>query len=90
MFRTVFVEVKKNIPLNSHESFVALQELHGIDLGYHHYEKCGATLMMESMSSLMHRTMIDHMMSNNLPFSMIIDGSTDSTESHLPSKSSEK
>lgn len=83
MFRTVFVEIKKNIPFNTHSSIVVLQQMHGVKMGFHHYEKCGATAMMESMSSLMHKNMINHMLSKNLPFSMIIDGSTDSTESHL-------
>lgn len=83
MFRTVFIEIKRNIPFNSHSSIVALQNINGIDMGFHLYEKCGATSMMESMSSLMHKAMINHIMSKNLPFSIIIDGSTDATESHM-------
>lgn len=54
MFRTVYIEVKKNIPFTSHSSLVSLQEMHGVNLGYHHYEKCGAIAILESMSAYMH------------------------------------
>lgn len=80
MFRTVFLEVKKNIAFDSHSSLVSLQEMHGVMMGHHHYEKCGAIAILESMSSHMHTLMIKHMISMNLPFSIILDGSTDSTE----------
>lgn len=82
MFRTVFVEIKKNIPLSIHSSLVALQELHGVNLGVHHYERSGATAIMESMSEYMHKQLVNHMYYNNLPFSIIIDGSTDITNNH--------
>lgn len=82
MFRTVFLEIKANIPFYSHNKIVELQKMHGIEMGVHHYEKCGATNMLESMSSYMHRQFINHMLSENLPFSIIIDGSTDISESH--------
>lgn len=82
MFRTVFIEIMKNIPFNTHQNKVQLQEMHGVDMGVHHYEKCGAIKMLQCMSSYMHRQLIDHMVSENLPFSIIIDGSTDISESH--------
>lgn len=82
MIRTIFVEIKRNIPFSSHSSLVALQEINGIDMGYHHYEQTSAIRITESMSAFMHKSLIYHMLSENLPFSMIIDGSTDSTESH--------
>lgn len=80
MIRTVFIELKKNIPFDTHASLVSLQELHGVKLGFHHYEKCGAISFLESMSSYMHMLFLNHMISKNLPFSIIIDGSTDSAE----------
>jgi len=83
MFRTVFVEAKKNIPFDSHSSLVQLQEINGLHMGYHHFERCGATMITESISAHMHTLLIDNMVSKNLPFSIIIDGSTDSTESHF-------
>lgn len=78
MMRTVFLEVKKNIPFDSHQSIVLLQELNGVNMGYHHREKCGAISMMESISSTMHERLLRHMLSENLPFSIIVDGSADS------------
>lgn len=80
MFRTVFLEIKKNIPFDTHSSLVSLQAMHGIKMGYHHNEKCGAIRILESKSANMHTLMMNHMLSKNLPFSIIIDGSTDSTE----------
>lgn len=82
MFRTVFVETKRNIPFDSHKSMVSLQEMNGVSMGYHHYERKGAERMVESMSGHMHRLLLSHMLSKNLPFSIIIDGSTDSQETH--------
>lgn len=80
MVRTVFVEIKKNIPFDSHNSLVSLQQMHGVNMGVHHYEKCGAISIMESISAYMHRQLIDHMISKNSPFSIIIDGSTDAQD----------
>lgn len=82
MFRTVFVAVKKNIPLSTHSSLVALQELHGIKMGFHHNNRDGATAIMSSISEYMHQQLIDYMYYNDLPFSIILDGSTDITNSH--------
>lgn len=80
MFRTVFVETKKNIPFDSHSSLVSLQKINGVEMGYHHYENNGATSIVESMSRYIHKQLITHMLSKNSPFSIIIDGSTDSQE----------
>lgn len=80
MFRTVYVEIKKNIPFDSHESIVHLQKLNGVDLGVHHFEKCGAISITESISSYMHKQLMNHIISTNSPLSIIIDGSTDSQE----------
>lgn len=80
MIRTVFVEIKKNIPFDSHSSLVSLQKMNGVYMGVHHYEKCGAISMMETISNHMHKQLINHMFSKNSPFSIILDGSTDSQE----------
>lgn len=83
MFRTVFIEIKRNIPFDSHTSLVSLQQINGINMGYHHFDRYGATKMMESMSSYMHRLLINHMLAKESPFSIIIDGSTDITDTHF-------
>lgn len=82
MFRTVFLEIKRNIPLNTHQSLVSLQELHGVPMGFHHYHRKSATEMMNSMSNYMHKQLVDYMFYSNLPFSIIIDGSTDKSNNH--------
>jgi hypothetical protein len=45
MFRTVFMEIKRNIPFSSHQEMVALQEKNGVNMGFHHYEATSAARM---------------------------------------------
>lgn len=54
MMRTVYAEVMCNLGLANHEKIVTLQELNGIDLGYHHYERTSARRMIETISHVMH------------------------------------
>lgn len=82
MFRTVFAEIKMNIPFYSHPKMVELHKTNGLDMGIHHYDKTAATKMMSCMSAHMHRLLLQHMVSQNLPFSIIIDGSSDKTDIH--------
>lgn len=82
MIRTVYLEIKINIPFDSHKSIVQLQEMHGIKLGFHHREKCGSINMMESISLNMHKFLLQHMLSKQLPFSIIVDGSSDISDFH--------
>lgn len=49
-------------------------------MGFHRYEKCGAIAITKTISSHMHKQLIDHILSKNSPFSIIIDGSTDAQE----------
>lgn len=85
MIRTVFLEIKKNIPFDAHNSIVVLQEMHGVNMGHHHREKCGAIAIMETISKNMHKLLMKHIISKNLPFSLIVDGSTDSSDVHFMS-----
>jgi hypothetical protein len=48
MFRTVFVELKKNIPFEAHSALVQLQTLNGINMGFHYF----------SRKSSMHNTLL--------------------------------
>lgn len=82
MIRTVFIETKTNIPFDAHEDIVLLQQHNGIDMGLHHYSRTGAIEMMEVISSVMHKSLIDHLLSKNIPISIIIDGTTDSNAKH--------
>lgn len=82
MFRTVFSEVKMNIPFFAHPNIVKMQTLNGAEMGVHHFDKNGAQKMLQNMSAHMHRLLLQHMISKNLPFSIILDGSSDNTDTH--------
>lgn len=73
------------MPFDSHSSIVWLQEIHGVNMGFHHREKCGAITIMESISLNMHKMLMKHIVSKNFPFSIIVDGSTDSSDVHYMS-----
>jgi len=80
MVRTVYAEVILNIPLDSHADITILQKLNGADLGLHHYERRSATSMLDSISQLMHTTLLNHLTSNTYPMSILLDTSTDASQ----------
>lgn len=82
MFRTVFVELKKNIPFEAHSAIVDLQIANGINMGYHHFSRKSATAITEVMSSFMHETLLNSFISNNSPVTIILDGATDTSSRH--------
>ncbi|MGI9555572.1 MAG: hypothetical protein ACR2M9_01810 [Cyanophyceae cyanobacterium] len=51
MVRSVYVETLNNVPLDTHAQIVQLQQLNGIDMGVHHYERTSATRMMDCIAS---------------------------------------
>lgn len=77
MFRTVFIEIKKNILFEDHSALFDLQMLNGIDMGFHHFSRKSATTMTEVMSNLMHETLMKHLVAKKSPVSIILDGSSD-------------
>ena len=79
MIRTVYAEVRANVPFDSHETFVLLQRLNGLTIGTHHFERSSATRMVASMSETMHSTLVDYLKSNESPISLLLDTSTDPT-----------
>jgi hypothetical protein len=76
MMKTVYAEVRINIPFMHHRYMVDLQELNGVNIGYHHANKEGALRMTQFISSEMHKILLDHLLTNNYPCSIIVDGST--------------
>lgn len=78
MIRTVYFEIKSNLPLDSHEDLIHLQKVNGIDLGTHHYGRTSATTIMENISEKMHHSLVNHLKTGNRPISIIVDTSTDS------------
>ena len=75
MFKTVFTEVKLNIPFLSHEPLVTLEQDIGF-MGYHHYERTSAHRMAMFMGKMIDDTLIDFMLSREEPFSILLDGAT--------------
>lgn len=52
MMRTVYLEIKRNIPFESHKLIVLQQEMHGVDMGFNHRKKCGAVRITTAQSIL--------------------------------------
>ena len=83
MMRTVYAEVKINIPFYSHPKFVELQRMNGIDLGRHHHDNNAAKRMCVFISDEMHKELINHLKTVDSPFSLIVDTSTDYAGNHF-------
>ena len=77
MFRTVYAEVRMNIPFENHAELVNLQKLNGAGIGVKHYERRSATRIMESISKQMHRSLIKFITKHKHPLSLILDTCTD-------------
>lgn len=82
MFRSVFVLNKLSLPYFDHKGLVTLQKLNGLDMGYHHYEHTGCTKMSLFMSDDMHDILIEYLVENQMPISIIVDDTTDLSAVH--------
>ena len=82
MFRTVYVELRSNIPFSSHPLIVSLQKTNGIDMGIHHYNHRTAKEMAMSLSHTMHETLVQYLMREDRPVSLIVDAATDNRYHH--------
>lgn len=80
MFRTVYVEVKKNILFEAHPDLITLQTMNGVDMGAHHMGKKDTVNIMQFMSLSMHRALIDELLADNVPISLLIDSITDGSD----------
>ena len=76
MMKTVYAEVRMNVPFMYHPYLVELITLHGAKTGTHHHDKNGAIRMMNLMSSEMHQTLLKTLKEKNYPCSLIVDTST--------------
>lgn len=80
MIRTVYTEVRLNIPFLSHREIVWLQKENGAELGTHHFERTSATKMAEVIADTMHDTLVAYINSNTYPLSIIMDTATDPSQ----------
>ena len=76
MIKTVYAEVRMNIPFQYHPYMVELLKLHGVNVGFHHYDARSATRMVDVISSSMHKTLLETLKQNNYPCSLIVDTSS--------------
>jgi hypothetical protein len=54
-----------------------MQKANGATLGSRHIERSSATRMMQSISFKMHDSLVNYLIKANMPFSIIVDTSTD-------------
>lgn len=76
MMKTIYAEVRMNIPFMYHPYMVELLKLHGAKVGYHHKDKRSAIRMIEVMSNEMHDMLLNALTEKNYPCSLIVDTST--------------
>lgn len=53
--------------------------INSINLGFHHFSRKSAVAITEVMSNLMHETLLNSLISNKSPVTMILYGSTDAS-----------
>ena len=82
MFRIVYTETKLNIPLLHHKSIIELIQACGGSVGRHHYERTSAIRISKFISSNMHEMFTKHIKASTTPWSLIVDGSTDTNQNH--------
>jgi hypothetical protein len=76
MMKTVYAEVRMNTPFMYHPFQVELLRHHGVDVGYHHYDRRGAVRMVQVISTEMHETLLKTLLKKKYPCSLIVDTST--------------
>jgi len=83
MLRTVYAEVKLNIPFLSHKSVLTLLTANGVSMGTHHQDNNAAKRMALHISKHMHVALLNHLSSSDAPYwSLIVDTTTDYRGNH--------
>lgn len=82
VIRTVYVINKLSLPFSDHTALVTLQNLNGLDMGIHHFERTSCARITLDISSKMHETLIDSLIKNQMPISIIVDDTTDAGNIH--------
>ena len=78
--KTVYQSVcQLNIPFDSYEKVVLLQQLNGVDLGPRQLSRKSATKSTAWLSSEMHKNLITKLKTSDIPVAVICDESTDKT-----------
>ena len=83
MLRTVFAEVKMNIPFKLHPMVVQLMKLNSAEMGSHHRHNNEPNRMLQSIRKHMHMLLLTHLSAEESgPLSFILDTSTDLRGNH--------
>ena len=82
IFRIVYTEVRTNVASLNHRLWVDLVRMTGSKVGYIHDTSKAAVKIVKSISKQMHYKLLSFMKSSSEPFSLIMDGSTDSGQTH--------
>lgn len=88
MFKLVYIEVKTNIPTESHRILTHLLHEIGANIGKVFVDMRDFNLMMEFISDRFHNQLINrltHNFASHIPLSLILDGSKDNTGRHFMS-----
>ncbi|XP_031639159.1 E3 SUMO-protein ligase KIAA1586-like, partial [Contarinia nasturtii] len=83
IIRTVFVINKLSLPFSDHAALISLQQLNGLSMGWHHFDRTACTKITADISAYMHDTLINSLIQNEMPISIIIDDSTDAGNVHF-------
>lgn len=79
----VYIETRQLFSFNSHSTIMEGLESTGTGLGNHHRSKHSAQNMMIFISETMHFLFLQNLVKEQKPFTLIADGSTDSSGNHI-------
>lgn len=82
MFRLVYVEAMANIAPDNHNYMVDVFKYFGINIGTIADSNNAATLITKAISKQMHHQFIEFLKKSEIPFSIILDTSTDASTNH--------
>ena len=81
-FRSLLTLAQEGWSINSYEELIRLQRANGLPLGTHYLHFAGASKMLKFVYHENHERLIDFIMSDNKPISLIVDSATDNTRTH--------
>ncbi len=87
MFKLIYTETITNTPFHRHPLFVDLLRDLKVNIGKYHSNDKAAATMTRFISAQMHESLIKSLIECNLPFSLIVDGTTDKHNTNIRAQS---
>ena len=81
-FRSIHTLTKRGWSIESHDDLISLQRANGLPMGTHYINYAGAVKMLKFVYHDDHDTLIDFIMQEVKPLSLIVDAATDSMKNH--------